>query len=46
MEKSAFDKIKESMCERIMKTKTLADLNDELNFIQEEYDLDEEDMKI
>ena len=44
--KSAFDGIKEEICERIMKTKTLTDLNDELNFIQEEYDLTEEDIKV
>jgi len=43
--KSVFDNIKEEICARIMKTKTLADLNDELNFIQEEYDLTEEDIK-
>lgn len=40
--KSAFDVIKKSICKEIMKTKTLTELEDRLNYILEEYDLEEE----
>lgn len=43
--KSVFERIKEEICQRIMKKDTIDGLKEELKYILEEYDLedDEED---
>lgn len=44
MKKSCFELLKDNICKNIMKAKTLTEIKKRMNYIIEEYDLEEEDI--